>query len=57
MLPIAGLWVGLDLLPERSPDERRQLADLFDRGEAAEAKGRLAEAQAAYRDALALTIP
>jgi len=50
----AALWVGLSLLPERAPDERKQVADLFDRAEAAEAKGRLTEAGAAYREALAL---
>jgi len=54
VLLIAGLWVGLNLLPERAPEERRQLADLFDRGEAGEAKGHLPEAEAAYREALAL---
>lgn len=54
LLLVAGLWLGLSLLPERAPEERRQLADLFDRAEAGEGRGRLAEAEAAYRDALAL---
>ena len=51
VLLIAALWVGLSLLPERSPEERRQIAELLDGGEASEARGRLAEAQAAYRRA------
>lgn len=54
VLLIAALWVGLSLLPDRAPGERRQLADLFDRAEAGEGRGRLAEAEAAYGDALAL---
>lgn len=54
VLLLAAVWVGLSLLPERAPDERGQLADLFDRAEAAEAKGRLTEADAAYRETLAL---
>ena len=51
---LAALWLGLSLLPERAPGERQQIADLFDRAEAAEAKGRLGEAQAGFREALAL---
>ncbi len=54
VLLVAALWVGLSLLPERAPEERKQLADLFDRAEAGEGKGRLSEAEAAYREALAL---
>jgi len=54
VLVMAALWVGLSLLPERSPDERKQIADLLDSAEAGEARGRLAEAQAAYRRTLTL---
>ncbi len=54
LLLVAGLWVGLNLLPERAPEERRQLADLFDKAAAGEGRGRLAEAEGAYREALAL---
>lgn len=54
VLLVTGLWVGLSLLPERAPGERRQLADLFDRAEAGEGRGRLVAAEAAYREALAL---
>ncbi len=54
VLLLAGLWLGLSLLPERAPEERRQLADLFDKAVAGEGRGRLAEAEGAYREALAL---
>lgn len=54
VLLVAGAWVGLALIPERSPEERKQIADLFDHAETSEAKGRLADAEAAYREALGL---
>ena len=54
VLLLAALWLGLSLLPDRAPEERKQLADLFDRAEAGEGRGRLAEAEVAYREALAL---
>ena len=54
VLLIAALWVGLSLLPERSPEDRKQIADLLDGAEASEARGRLMEAQVTYR--LALTM-
>jgi hypothetical protein len=33
VLLIAALWVGLSLLPERAPEERKQIADLLGPGE------------------------
>ncbi len=54
LLLIGGLWVGLSLLPERAPGERKQIADLLDQGEGSEARGRLGDAQAAYRNALSI---